>query len=93
MLEGTWASDAGAEQGEGSETRAGAVVVPLTGAVAAAVAAAGSAVVAEVLVAAEGVLDEEVLPCDWVEKVAEAWNCAKLWPHNYRRGGRKDVIN
>lgn len=48
----------------------------------------GSAVVAavvaesvvgeEALFAAEGALDEEVLPCDWVEKVAGAWNCAKL---------------
>lgn len=63
------------------------MVVPLTGAAAAAaaVAAAGLAAVEEVLVAAEGVLDEEVLPCDWVETAAEAWKCAKLWTHNSRK--------
>lgn len=43
-----------------------------------AVDAAGLAAAGEVLVAVEGVWDEEVLPCDWVEKAAEAWNCARL---------------
>lgn len=33
--------------------------------------------------AAGGALDEEALPCDWVEKVAGAWNCAKLPPQQF----------
>lgn len=45
---------------------------------AAAAAAAELAAAEEVLVAAEGVWDEEALPCDWVEKAAEAWKCARL---------------
>ncbi len=94
MLEGTWAAGAWAEEGEGSERRAGAAVAPLmeVGAAAAAAvvdvvvaAAAGLAAAEEVLVAAEGVWDGEALPCDWVEKAAEAWNCAKLWMHSPRK--------
>lgn len=87
MLEGIWAAGAGAEGGEGSEMRAGAVVLPLADS--GAVAAAGMAVVEEVHVAAEGVSDEEALPCDWVEKAAEAWNYAKLKSQNFRRERRK----
>lgn len=49
--------------------------------VAAAVEAAEESVAGEVVPSgAVGASDEEVLPCDWVEKVAGAWNCAKLWP-------------
>lgn len=52
------------------------------GVAAAAVAAAAAESVAGEVVppAVVGASDEEVLPCDWVEKVAGAWNCAKLWP-------------
>lgn len=73
--------------GELFERRAGAAVGLLAGveavaaAAAAAVAAAaagGSASAEVVLVAAEGVWDEEALPCDWAEMVAEAWNCVEL---------------
>lgn len=67
MLEGTWAAGAGAETGEVSARGAGAVVVLLAEAV------------AVVPVAVGGVWDEEVLPCGWVEKAAEARNCARLW--------------
>lgn len=49
----------------------------------AAAAAAAESVAAEVVPSVVvGASDEEVLPCDWVEKVAGAWNCAKL-----ERGG------
>lgn len=51
---------------------------PSGSAVVAAVVVAESVVGEEALFAAEGALDEEALPCDWVEKVAGAWNCAKL---------------
>lgn len=52
------------------------MMVELSGSAVAAVAE--SVVGEEAPSAAEGALDEEVLPCDWVEKVAGAWNCAKL---------------
>lgn len=55
---------------------AGAATAELSGSGAAAVAE--SVVGEEAPFAAGGALDEEVLPCDWVEKVAAAWNCAKL---------------
>lgn len=46
-----------------------------------AAAAAAESVAGEVVQSvAVGASDEGVLPCDWVEKVAGAWNCAKLWP-------------
>ena len=65
---------------------AAAVVVVV---VAAAVVAADLAAAEEVLAAAEEVWDEEVLPCDWVEKAAEAWNCAKLWMQSTKKGTKK----
>ena len=100
-------ADAGAEEGEGFERGAGVVVVPLTEAGAAAAAAAAAAAVVVVVVAAElaaaeevlaaaaEVWDEEVLPCDWVEKAAEAWNCAKLWMQSTKKGTKqiKHIIN
>lgn len=59
--------------------RAGAAVAEPSGSAAvAAVVVAESVVGEEAPFAAEGALDEEALPCDWVEKVAGAWNCAKL---------------
>lgn len=81
MLEGTWAAGAEAEEGGGFEKRAGAVVVvvlPAGSEAAVVVAAAGLTAVEELLVAAEGVWDEAGLPCDWVEKAAEAWYCVRL---------------
>lgn len=61
-------------------------------AAAAALAAAGLAAAAAaaegVLAVAEGVWDEEALLCDWVEKAAAAWKCAKLRLHSSRKGGR-----
>lgn len=62
------------------------VVVLLAGAGAEAEAEAGAAAevaaavaaAAEVALVAEGVWDEEGLPCDWAEKAAEAWNCVRL---------------
>lgn len=54
------------------------MMVELSGSAVAAVAE--SVVGEEAPFAAEGALDEEALPCDWVEKVAGAWNCAKLCP-------------
>lgn len=54
-------------------------------AAAAAAAAAAESVGEEAPFAAVGALDEEVLPCDWAEKVAGAWNCAKLWPQHVRK--------
>lgn len=79
-MEGTWAAGARSGEDGGSERGAGeAVVVVLFGAGAAAVvAAAGLAAAGELSVAAEGVWDEVELPCDWVEKAAEAWNYAGL---------------
>lgn len=96
MLEGTWAAGAGAEEGGGSGRKAGAVVVLLTGAGVAAeavVAAAGLAAAEEGLFAAGGVWDEEALPCDWVEKAAEAWKCARLRLHSSRKGRRNITYN
>lgn len=61
-------------------------------AVAAAVAAAESVAGAVVPSAAVGASDGEVLPCDWVEKVAGAWNCAKLWPQQVPKNKRQTII-
>ena len=66
-----------------------AAVVVVVVVVAAAVVAADLAAAEEVLAAAEEVWDEEVLPCDWVEKAAEAWNCAKLWMQSTKKGTKK----
>lgn len=61
-------------------------------AAAAAVAAAESVAGEVVPSAAVGASDEEVLPCDWVEKVAGAWNCAKLWPQQVPKN-KSQTIN
>lgn len=63
-------AEAEAEAGAGAGA---AAEVAVAAEVAAAVAAA-----AEVALVAEGVWDEEGLPCDWAEKAAEAWNCVRL---------------
>lgn len=55
------------------------------GVAAAAVEAVAESVGEEALFAAVEALDEEVLPCDWAEKVAGAWNCAKLWPEQVQK--------
>lgn len=57
---------------------AGAEAEAEAGAGAAAEVAAAVAAAAEVALVAEGVWDEEGLPCDWAEKAAEAWNCVRL---------------
>lgn len=62
------------------------------GVAAAAAAAAAESVAAEVVPSVVvGASDEEVLPCDWVEKVAGAWNCAKLWPQQVRKNKSQTV--
>lgn len=66
---------AGAEAEAEAEAGAGAAEVAVAAEVAAAVVAAAAA---EVALVAEGVWDEEGLPCDWAEKAAEAWNCVRL---------------
>lgn len=63
------------------------------GVAAAAVAAAAESAAGEVVPSvAVGASDEEVLPCDWVEKVAGAWNCAKLWPQQVPKN-KSQTIN
>lgn len=60
---------------------------------AAVAAAAAESVAGEVVPsAAVGASDEEALPCDWVEKVAGAWNCAKLWPQQVPKN-KSQAIN
>lgn len=61
-------AEAEAEAGAGAAAE-GAVAAEVVAVVAAA---------AEVALVAEGVWDEEGLPCDWAEKAAEAWNCVRL---------------
>lgn len=69
----TTAFGAAVDECEESEREVGAVVGELPEAGAAAVAAAEERAAAEVgLVVAEGVLDEEALPCDSAETAAEA---------------------
>lgn len=68
--------EAGAGVVQQSEAGVAAAAVVVVAAAAAAESVAGAVVPS----AAVGASDEEVLPCDWVEKVAGAWNCAKLWP-------------
>lgn len=65
MWEGTWGAGELAEGGEGSETSAGAVMVEVSGSAVVAVAVE-SVVEEQAPFAAEGALDEEVLPCGWV---------------------------
>lgn len=63
------------------------------GSAAAAAAVAVSVVGEEAQSAAGGALDEEALPCDWVEKVAGAWNCAKLGPDQPPPEKQKHAVN
>lgn len=79
--------EAGAAVVQQSEAGVAAAAV-----VVAAAAAAESVAGAVVPSAAVGASDEEVLPCDWVEKVAGAWNCAKLWPQQVPKN-KSQTIN
>lgn len=89
MLGGTGAVGGWVEGGVGFELVAGVGGAALTeaGAAAAVVELAAAVELQAAAAAAEGVWDEEVLPCYSVETAAEAWSCGGLAdPENRKKG-------